>query len=286
MDHVVGGLLLAEMTGRTPVVYWGKNSIYGGSEDINAFEHFFLPVSEYTVHDLMRQEYSVCPETWNANNLISEEAQHCIRTWRYPPEALFTRPEEVLVIGWAPIYQILPWLQPAHPAFGAGAEGIYRYIFAKHLTLQPRIRLEIEDFYGANMKNRPNLAVHVRGSDKILEVEKLHQLNELYPAEIEKYLAHNPSALIFLCTESEKILTAYKKLFRERLVHTECQRTADDSPIFFKKETDKIRMGIEVLKDVFLAVSCDAFVGNAYSNVSNAVARLRQWPTGSMKLLF
>lgn len=284
MDHVVGGLLFAEIAGRIPVVYWGKNSIYGGSDDINAFEQFFLPVSEYTVHDLIRKDYTVCPEMWNVNNLISEEAQQFIRTGWYPPDMLLARPEEVLVIGSAPLYQIQPWLQHPHPAFGAGPEDIYRYIFAKYIKVQPYIVRELEGFYAANMKNRHNLAVHVRGSDKITEVRLLHQINKLYHAEIANYLVHNPSASIFLLTESELILEEYKHLYKERLIITDCQRTGGDDPIYFKEAADKKRMGIEVLQDVYLAINCDSFIGNAHSNVSNAIVRLKRWPTGSSKL--
>ncbi len=49
MDHVVGQLLLAELTGRTPVVHWGSNTLFGASGVANAFELFFRPVSGATL---------------------------------------------------------------------------------------------------------------------------------------------------------------------------------------------------------------------------------------------
>lgn len=286
MEHVAGGLLIAEMTGRIPCIYWGKNSLYGGSDNVNAFEQFFLPVSDHAIHDLMRQDYTVCPDMWNGHNLIAEETQQYIRAWRYPLEVMLSKQENVLVIGWAPLHLIQPWLQYPHPAVGFGWEGIYRYIFEKYIRLQPHIARETDDFYAVHMFNKHILAVHVRISDKITEVKNIHQINKLYYEEIEKYLSRNPSSFIFLLTESAKILNEYKELFKERLLYTECQRTDDDRPIFFKDGTNKIRMGIEVLTDVYLAIRCDAFIGNAYSNVSNAVARLKLWPTDSIKLLW
>lgn len=285
MDHVVGGLLIAEMAGRIPVVYWGKNSIYGGSDEVNAFEQYFLPVSAYTVYDLMHPHYKVCPEMWNVNNIITEESQQFVRTWRYPLEVMFERSEEVLVVGRAPVLFIQPWLQNTHPAFGPGPECVYRYIYQKYIKLQPHVVQEIDEFYHANMLNRHILAVHVRGSDKVTEVENIHQINKRYPVEIENYLTQNPTAYIFLLTESEEILSEYRSLYRERLIHTDCQRTNDNDPLYFKAQTDKIRMGIEIIKDVYLAIRCAAFIGNAHSNVSNAVVRLKAWSTDSMKLL-
>ncbi len=38
VDHVLGQLLIAEMTGRTPVVHWGTNSLYKTGEKDNAFD--------------------------------------------------------------------------------------------------------------------------------------------------------------------------------------------------------------------------------------------------------
>ena len=38
VSHVLGCLLLSEITDRVPVVHWGANSLYGGSADTDAFE--------------------------------------------------------------------------------------------------------------------------------------------------------------------------------------------------------------------------------------------------------
>lgn len=284
MDQVIGGLLLAEMTGRSPVVYWGKNSLYGGSDGVNAFEAFFQPVSADTIHDLMRHPYTVCPAMWHTGNLLTEESPRLLRVWWHPLEAMLARPENILVVGRAPVQLIQPWLPDTHPAFGSGPESIYRYVAKKYLRLQPRVVGEIDDFYAAHLAGRQILAVHMRGSDKITEIDKLHGINKLYYGEIEQYLTDNPAAVIFLMTESAPILEEYKRRFKARLIYTDCQRTGDDAPIHHLA-ADKIRMGREVLRDVYLAIRCAAFLGNAHSNVSQAVARLKPWPAGSVRLL-
>ena len=32
VNHIIGQLLIAELTGRIPIVYWGKNSLFGEVE--------------------------------------------------------------------------------------------------------------------------------------------------------------------------------------------------------------------------------------------------------------
>ncbi|VBB05189.1 Hypothetical protein LUCI_0396 [Lucifera butyrica] len=284
MEHVVGGLLIAEMAGRIPIVYWGKNSIYGGSDEVNAFEQFFLPVSAYSVRNLMRPDYRVCPAMWNPDNLITEETSRFITAWWYPMEEMLARTEEVMVLGWAPVHLVQSWLQQPHPACGTGPEGIYRYIFSKYITLQPSLAGEMDAFYDAYMQKRHILAVHVRASDKVTEIADLHRINQLYYPAIERYLAQNPDTFIFLLTESETILAEYRNVFKERLIYTHCRRTRGEIPIYDPDRTKAIRMGAEVLKDTYLALRCNAFFGNSHSNVSNAVVRLKKWPAGSVKL--
>jgi hypothetical protein len=178
-----------------------------------------------------------------------------------------------------------PLMQSTHPTFGLEPDDIYSYFIRKYITLRPEIVQEIEDFYAANLQSKNVLAVHVRGSDKIREFRDLHHLNSLYYQTIECCLAQKPTSFIFLLTESKNILDEYKSLFKERLIYTNCQRTTDDKALFWADGIDKKRMGIEVLKDTYLAARCDGFIGNAHSNVSTAVRRLRQWPPGSSGLL-
>ena len=50
MNHTLGCLLLAEITGRTPITLWGENSLFrGGGQD--AFALYWAPVSTATIAD-------------------------------------------------------------------------------------------------------------------------------------------------------------------------------------------------------------------------------------------
>lgn len=61
VDHVMGQLLAAELTNRIPIVYWGPNSLYAGSFQSNAFELYFEPVSNYSIHDIAWAGYTYYP---------------------------------------------------------------------------------------------------------------------------------------------------------------------------------------------------------------------------------
>ena len=72
MDHVVGQLLLAELTGRTPVVHWGANTLFGAQDIANAFELYFRPVSGATQDGLSAWGQSFFPAKWTAATLRDE----------------------------------------------------------------------------------------------------------------------------------------------------------------------------------------------------------------------
>jgi len=55
VSHVLGQCLLAEMTDRKPIVYWGRNSLFGDGTSSNAFSNYFENVSEATVDGIINR---------------------------------------------------------------------------------------------------------------------------------------------------------------------------------------------------------------------------------------
>src|SRR5262249_51162770 len=49
VNHVLGSLLLAEITGRTPVTHWGRNSLFRDGSGQDAFRLYFEPPSPLTL---------------------------------------------------------------------------------------------------------------------------------------------------------------------------------------------------------------------------------------------
>ncbi|MGG0848915.1 hypothetical protein [Peribacillus simplex] len=286
VEHVVGQLLIAELTDRIPVVYWGADSLYASDEPLvkDAFTMYFLPVSNYSMEHLVNENNTYYPPIWNHGNLRLSGVQGVIDKADY-----FSKSENVLVsTNHIYVHDFMQWIKQSHPAYGLEYPDAYGYLYKKYLKLQPYLADEIEDFYVKNMKSKhPILGVHVRGSDKIREFPHLHELNALYFSEVDNYLKNNPTASIFLLTDSDSILRKYQDLYGDKIIYTDSIRTPFENISVHHDLSyyNKRQKGIDIVKDTYLATKCDHFIGASYSNVSVAVSCLKDWPEGSIKLI-
>ncbi|MFC9599791.1 O-fucosyltransferase family protein [Peribacillus butanolivorans] len=288
-EHVIGQLLIAELSGHIPVTFWGADSLYASDEPLvkDAFTMYFLPVSNYSINDLINSNYTYYPFKWNYGNVRLPGTKDLAEFEDVPIR--FSRSENVLVSN-IHIYvdDLIHWIKQSHPAYGLKVEDVYSYLYQKYLKLQPYLSSEIENFYVKNMKSKhPVLGVHIRGNDKIYECPNLYEINNSYSLEIDHYLKNNPTASIFLLTDCENILARYIELYGHKLIYTDAVRTPDDNvPVHYGLPYYNTKQkGIDIIKDTYLAVKCDHFIGNHTSNVSMAVSRLKDWPEGTIKLL-
>lgn len=289
MEHVSGELLIAELTDRTPVIFWGADSLYASDNPIfkDAFTMYFLPVSNYTIEDVINEHYTYYPSRWNRYNLRLPGAVILADLDDVPSR--FSRHENVLVSSiHTALHYFESMINESHPVHGLGFEDKHRYIYNKYFKLQPYLSDEIEKFYLKSMKHKhPILGVHVRGSDKIKERPHLQQLNASYFPEIDSHLKNDPTASIFLLTDSEIILKKYKELYGDKIIHTDAVRTTDDNVSVHSDlpYCNKRQKGIDIIKDTYLALKCDHFIGASYSNVSLAISRLKDWSKGTITLI-
>lgn len=289
MTDVWGKLLLAEITNRRPVVFWGKSSHYSVDETLNSFEQYFLPVSDYSTGDLVSEKYSYYPPTWKFSNIFEEDRNKWSGAYR-DMAGFVNCDADVLVSDThhCMLYDVIPRLGKNHPAYGKAGEAVFRYIVEKYTRLQPCIIDEIEEFYQAhNMGETPILAVHIRSGKRLRDVPQLGRVNAEYPEEINRLLEKHPQARIFLLTDDETVLRQYREMYGDILINTECNRkNIDGHDPFEQVFPDRIRKGIEVIKDAYLACKCDYFIGTSHSNVSLAISRLKNWEKDRIKLLW
>ncbi|MBD0381562.1 O-fucosyltransferase family protein [Paenibacillus sedimenti] len=275
--HVAGQLLLAELTGRTPIVYWGSESLYASEKpsEQDAFTMYFKPISKYTIAHLERGQHSYYPSIWHSKNL----RQHVQRIYYKANEAM-NRQEDVLVSNaYAGVKKMIPFIQPNHPAYGLKVSQIYPYILQKYFKLQADTDKKINQFYNIHMRNKqPLLAVHIRASDKIRECKDLYEINSRYPKKLDQLLLENPNHSIFLLTDSVQIQATYKQLYGNRLINTNARRTASDhTGVHTQPDYNKQEKGFDIVRDTFLALRCDTFLGNPRSNVTKAISWLKPW---------
>lgn len=283
--HVASQLLLAELTQRTPIVLWGENCLFRREGDSDAFGHFFQPLSEARLEDVPVTAI-LYPAKWTRDNLRAEN----LNKWegegsRLAAQYLFDRPETLVVSDFfSTLSSILPWIGRSSRYHGMSEDAIYAAMFQKYLQPVPRITAMVEDFVARHMRGRPWVAVHVRGADKIHESPRLAQTNATYFGFVDRIVELNPAIGIFLLTDSAPIIEEFAKHYGERLLCTEAIRSASNIGVHMSGHNG-VAVGEEVLIDALLATKCDYFVGNQESNVSLAIASLRDWPQGFIFLL-
>ena len=82
---------------------------------------------------------------------------------------------------------------------------------------------------------------------------------------------------IFLLTDDEALLFKAKCIYGDRVFHTNSLRTNDKDGIHFHADKSKVRIGIEIMVDTYMAMRADRFIGNGRSNVSAMIAMLKDW---------
>jgi hypothetical protein len=285
MAHVLGSLLLAEITGRTPLVYWGSESLFGDKSERDAFTHYFEPVSAVPLQQLAgMQNSSFFPPRWNEANLTRSG----IDKWegkgsRAGAVFFLNRPETIAVsdfnIG---VVHVMPWIPQSHALHGKSLEEIHRYLTAKYLRPRPDILAACDAFFEAHLAGGPFVALHMRGSDKAIEDPDLETTNRELLAALD---AADPSWPVFLMTDDAQCLARMKNTYGRRIVATNCQRTDTEEGVHYLKTVDPVKAGREIMIDAYLALRAARFIGNGRSNVSAMIAVMKDWAPDALALI-
>jgi protein O-GlcNAc transferase len=286
LDHVASGLLLAEITGRKPIVYWGKNSLFRNPDSGNAFEGFFEPVSDLSLNALEREGLSFYPGKWNSSNLQLEDHQK----WSGEGSRLsglyqLRRDEDVVVSDFhTKVNDLIPWIPESSPLFGKDRNQLYRHLFGKYIHLKPAMQAKVDQQAASMFAGKQWLAVHMRGSDKVKEMAHLDAINEAYWSSIDRILQVNPGLNIFLLTDSDQLLAEFKRRYGSKVYSLDCVRSSTDQGVHYAGHSG-VELGEQVILDSWLAARCDMFLGNGGSNVSVGVRHLKDWRQGTFFLL-
>ncbi|HEX2925832.1 MAG TPA: O-fucosyltransferase family protein [Ruminiclostridium sp.] len=325
IDHVLGQLLIAEITDRIPVIYWATHCLNNGFVHTNGFELYFEPINNYTIFDLSKPEYTYYPPIWDYDNLLVEDQTKDTWTFRNVGDILGSKANVVVGDVYYNVYELIPFIKKNHAAYGMSVEQVYHYLLNKYIRLKPDIDNEIQGYYNSWLRDsHPALAVHVRRiademifdtrdadifdnqywnkvyrnikkaisksgykDDKYLRKGKYKEPNKIYHKEISKIIDKYNIKKIFLLTDCQETVKEYTKLYGSKIVYTDCKRLADGQELSFMENTMiKRRRGIEAIKDACIAAKCDFFIGNDFSNLSHAVTRMKDWPAKNIKLLY
>lgn len=285
MGHILSVLMVAEITGRIPVIHWGNNCLFGDGKHSNAFDFFWQPLNDVDIGDLASTELSFYPEGWDGKKCFSNLPRQSGHAGKTSGEEFLDRDEDVIVSTRS--FQLLGLINhiPGNSILsGMSAPEIYRHLWQTHLRPHENIKKQVQDFIEKNLAG-PFVAVHARGSDKIIEAgDFLNQANDAYFNIIDR-VRENPEWRIFVLTESDILLDRFKDRYGEQVVATECFRTRGDKGIHYLRQVPGNILGREVLIDTLIALQADKFLGNGVSGVSCAIDVFKDWPEGEKALV-
>jgi hypothetical protein len=286
LDHVLGSLLVAEMSGRVPIVHWGKGSLFHDDQDEEGWSRFFEPVSRFSVKDVIGKGYAWFPSKWTDANIRDAEVNKMSGPGsRTAGILLLNQRAEVAVSDMhVPVIELITWIRAGHPWAGLSVQQVYPELVKKHLRPQAAIIERVEAFASAHFKDTPVIAAHVRGGDKHVEDPLLTEKNTRTAALVGDFLRQRPQGRLFLLTDDETCRRSFSERFGERMITTECIRTTTDKGVHYTQQSSRSRLGEEILTDMYLATRCDAFVGVGSSNVPAMIEHLKDWPPGSFTL--
>lgn len=308
LDHVLGHALLAEIQGRTPVVWWGASSLFHDQGVANAWDAFFEPVGDLAVVAAAIQNHSLAPGIIYPNKWRDDAADGAgVRTRLAGPalnafagngsrlgSPLLVNRAEAITVGdyfVGPI-EAQTWAQPGHWSYRKPIAEVYRVLVDRYLKPTRAIR-ELVDRAAGDLAlgdpSRPVIAVHVREGDKSTEMPAIAAHNADAMQIVRNQLNSDPRWRVLLITDSTLAVARFRAEFEERVLVLDAVRSNDTRGVHTAESSvsagSRERLGREVLRDTLLAARCDRFVGVAFSNVAAMISHLRDWPKGSCTLI-
>lgn len=275
VGFVVAGCLLARITGREPVVWWGDGSLFRG-EAANAWERYFEPVSGAKIEDCAG--LAKWPAKWKGDATGSMRNRWGGEDSRLTGVHHMARDERVCVFDfYHDIYMMRHWLAEGDPLLGQPATAIVRSL--TRACIKPRREhVEAAEHFSKERLGSGAIAVHLRGLDKPGELgAELQESHEKAIMRVDALLAQKPGAKLLLLTDDAGVLARMRAMYGDRLVTTDVIRATGETGLHLSRQHNGERLGREVLVDALIALHAEHFVGLAGSNVSYYIAAMKDW---------
>ena len=289
VDHLLSQLLLAEITGRQPIVHWGENCLYGGSRTQNGLAHYFeLPGSSLAHLEATPDE--IFPPKWSIGEMGGpDKNKNHGHFSRLSAVHLIGRHERIVVSDFfTQLLHLASWVPPWHPMHNQPLNALYTDLIGRYLRPLTAHQRAADQFVASTFNERPYLALHLRGLDKVGEVRNLAQGNQACLEQTDALLGSHPDLAIFLLTDDESLLDVAKRRYGARIVTTASRRAQGRTGLHFlttPNPDDRLAHGREVMLDSLVALRANYLVGLAPSNLAAMLGRLRAWPEDTVFLL-
>jgi len=229
-------LASCEQQGKIPVIYWGPgdatNAPYyqqeGYNGSTNAWEYYFEPVSEEKY--VQGDPITYCMYV-SGDNLL--------------PAALSDVP------SWD------------HRAF---RKKVKPYV-DRYLQVKPDLMKKIDAFYDVQIKGKPTIALHLRGTDKIKELQPVSAEDMCSIAN--EYAEKLSGCQFFVCTDELSLLNRARELLHGKVITYNSYRSIDGKPLHLNHSHGQspAKIGEDIIIEVLLMSRCDLLV-HTWSNVA------------------
>ncbi|MEM6838548.1 MAG: nodulation protein NodZ [Cyanobacteria bacterium P01_C01_bin.120] len=226
--QILGHIYQADKEGAIPVVFFGSNCLYWSKDGYdgrqgNAWEYYFEPVTSLRIEHIFNEpierlrhasifEYSKADITHNPPEEYTGDTRGSILV-----------PDNVKVTNcWA---EFDPGQQEIHEE----RRSIFRSLIDRYIRITPNIEAKIERFYQHEFVGKKLIGVHMRGTERSVEVTgwygKPHLDEQTYMREVDMALKKFPDAQIFLATDTQNTVDIFKARYKERLLTYDAQRS-------------------------------------------------------------
>ena len=277
--HLLQYLMLAEMTKRTPVVYWGNNSLYSDNES-DCFVDYFQPINDLTIETINSENIKIFPDYWNEQDLniylrrTKWRNTHNDQSYKITSIDYLNKEETIVVSGeFTNIKSMLPWLHKGSSYYGVDVITIYKSLVKKYIKPKDEFNNNVNKILKDKFNNADFIAIHLRGTDKAKEKQS-SDISNINDNLIERISGLDSSLPIFLMTDDTRQLERMVKLFGDRLVSLEVTRSQNDNVGVHYESSDKKQIATEVITDVLVAAKAKYFFGCGFSYLACIVSYL------------
>ena len=285
VDHVICQLLVAELSGRTPVVHWGRDPGLAATGSDNAFETFFDPVSDATLAADCATARTFFPAGWTRDNLGAGEPATGAGDSHLSNLHLLGRDEDVVVSTFhGKVVDLLPWIDSRSEYHGLDLATVYRRLMDRHLRLRPALLARADAFERDRMAGRRWLAVHARG-DQPPGTRDLAPAHATLHDRVQVRCAADPELGILLLTDSDTVASDFRSRYGARLVVRQSARDALADAAGSGLSEARCEGAASAAVDGCLAARCDAFIGAGAAMLSAIVGHRGHWVPGGLELI-
>lgn len=230
----------------TPAIYWGPRCLYYQKEGYhgvtdNVWEYYFEPINSIKLTNV-------------ENN--SEEQQKLRKKCRTSKHFLkIPRPYDEN-------YDVI---------LDQDYKKTIHALIKKYIKIKPFIHKKVTAFYFKNMNYKRVIGIHLRGTDKELEVKSVATPVSICEEANSIAAKMGGGFTFFVATDEESLLQTAKSLLKGPVICYPSYRSLNGKPIHIDKHSySKALLGEEVLIEALLLSKCKYFI-HTRSNVSTAV---------------